>query len=947
MKNIINKTKAVVAAMLVVVMATLTSCYQKFEESWDLAINSNNLTISHEEGMISIPCFTTGKWTARLDHEIVWARLENTSGTGTGYVRFYYNLNTSVSRSVDLILEAEGKQEIIHIVQRTGIGEGAVSFDREAVTYANGKYEGRLVIKTNLPDEAFAEAAPILTDANASSASLKQAEGEESEGTDAEGEEDTTPNWITDVVYHPAVVTGTDEAGYEIKTEPYITFTIQPNTTGSNRAAVMRYGLTDAAGTDYYAQATLTQEAADGYIILNDTTITRDEQTGIRISVETNLTEFIDDMVTSVSYQTENASDYITNLTMTDKGPMFDVLKNDGIKRTAVIKVSYTDLDGKVTEGSLRVVQRGETVKRAVSGESIRQLLTSAGDHIYASVNDDQGDYADYIDLIVIGSGAENLNMRKPENTGAKTQDHTLNTKTAYVQTLDGKYGFRIDFDDAESNTLARGNKFALQLDGITLRRVNNPTRYLIVNPRVTNFAELTPDCAYQIVTKSKSISELTDDDLYTDIKLQNMEFVHKGGAYVYGQPTMSGAPEGSHEFRAHYATMMQDSKGKAIFALINAQCTWKRDLPGGSIVAPQGVGSVHGVLVHCVDQAYGGNLGNYSIRPYDASSFEMSTEKAYAVNQLVDWRLDKQTISINNYTWNGNASGGFVTGTANDSEAKQNKLHGIHGITDGSATFYTTNLKLMATHTSITGGNTTTLKNFQYLPAIQGGDKSHVANSTTADITSVTKGTALVYCQDVASFYEWGSNGQWTGNTTGYIAEFPATEASGTVAISFSTTPSPFGSINNSNATSKYMYKGCTYGYPLYWKVECSIDGGQTWTECTNAINGTKQYKLNPLMNWLNPQSLTNHLTNATVSAYTNSDFCPGFTQQKFFLPTSATGAQKVLVKISPASLRLAWFSNNGAWDGSMDTEGNDCTSTYSYPCAIIFEDIAITYAN
>ena len=943
MKNIINKTKAVVAAMLVVVMATMTSCYQKFEESWDLAINTNNITFSHEEGMIAVACFTTGHWTARLDHEIVWGHLENTSGNGTGYVRFFYNLNTSVSRAVDLILEAEGKQEIIHLIQRTGIGEGAVAFDRSSVTYANGKYKGRLEIQTNLPDEAFAEAAPILTTPEGATASQKQAaEGEV-------GDEPATPavDWITDVVYHPAVVTGQDEAGYDIKTAPYITFTVQPNTTGVDREAVMKYGLVDASGTEYYAVANLTQEAADGYIILNDTTVTRDEQSGIRVAVSTNLTEYIDDMTTSVSYQTEGAADYVSNVVMTTTGASFDIAENHGLKRIAIIKVSYTDLDGKVTEGSLRVIQRGETVKREVSAESVRELLTSAGDHIYASVNDDTGDYADYINVIVIGSGAENLNMRKPENTAAKTQNHTLNTKTAYVQTLDGKYGFRIDFADAASNTLSRGDKFSLLLDGLTIRRANSPVRYQIVDPSVASFYNLTSDCDGEIVTKSKSISELTDNDVYTDVKLQNMEFVYKGGAYVYGQPTMSGAPEGGHEFRAHYATMMQDSKGKAIFALINAQCTWKRDLPGGTIIAPQGVGSVHGVLVHCVDEAYGGNIGKYSIRPYDASSFEMSTEKSYAVNQLVDWRLDKQTISINNYTWNGASTGGFVTGTANDAEAKQNKLHGVHGITDGSAVFYTTNLKVMASHTAITGGNTTTLKNFSYLPAIQGGDKSPVATNSTADITSVTKGTALVYYHDVASFYKWNSSGQWTGETTGFVAEFPATAASGTMAISFSTTPSPFGSINNANAASKYMYKGCTYGYPLYWKVECSTDNGATWTECTNAINGTKQYKLNPMMNWLNPQALTNHLTGVSTSVYTNSDFCPGFTQQKFFLPTSATGAANVMVKISPASLRIAWFSNNGAWNGSMDTEGNDCTSTYSYPCAVIFEDIAITYAN
>ncbi|MBO5813133.1 MAG: hypothetical protein J6R13_01295, partial [Alistipes sp.] len=72
MKNIINKTKAVVAAVLVVVMATMTSCYQKFEESWDLAINTNNITVDYTEGMVAIACFTTGHWTARFDRDIVW-----------------------------------------------------------------------------------------------------------------------------------------------------------------------------------------------------------------------------------------------------------------------------------------------------------------------------------------------------------------------------------------------------------------------------------------------------------------------------------------------------------------------------------------------------------------------------------------------------------------------------------------------------------------------------------------------------------------------------------------------------------------------------------------------------------------------------------------------------------------------------------------------------------
>ncbi len=961
MKNIINKTKAVVAAVLIVVMATLTSCYQKFEESWDLAIDGEQKTFSYEEGMFSVACYTTGRWTARLDRDIVWGHLENTSGHGTGYVRFYYTLNTSVSRSVNLILEANGKSKVIRLIQRTGIGEGAVKFNREAATYANGKYEGRLEIQTNLPDEAFADATPILTFPESSSASLKEAgEGatNEGEGTTGEGEQTpapTAPDWITDVVYHPAEVTGTDDEGYEIKTKPYITYTVQPNTTGEDRVAVMKYGLTDAAGTEYYAEATLTQEAADGYIILNDTTINRDEQSGVRVAVETNLTEFIDEMVTEVVYPDGETSEYISNVQMTATSASFDIAENTGVKRIATIKVSYTDLNGNKTEGSLRVIQRGETIKRPITASVIRGELTAAGDYVYASVSDDTGDYADVMELIVVGSGAENPNMRKPENTAVRTQNHTLNGKTAYVQTLDGKFGFRIDFAEEADNTLKRGDKFLLLLDGVKITRVENPTRYLLAVPRSSNFDSLTSGNESEIVSNERTIATLTNDDIYTNVTLTDIEILHKGGAYVYGNSTLTGIPESSsgNQFRAHFATMLQDKKGDIIYACINAKCEWKRDLPGGTIQAPQGVGSVHGVLVHEVDKAYG-DLGTYQIRPFDQTSFDMPTDKAYAVNQLVDWRLDKAVVSVGQYTWNGNATaGGYIVGTATDAQAQQNKMHGVHGITDGSALFYTTNLKIMTSHSDVTGGGTKAFTNHQYLPGILDGDKGYYKmdiadNLRHNDVKASSKCTALSFNQDVASFYEWSASGDWTGKTTGFVMEFPATAASGKMGVSFSVTPTPFAKTENNNSkTSKYMYKGSTYGYPLYWKVECSTDNGNTWTLCTNAINGSTQFKMNPFINYMCPQSLKDYLTNTTISVNANSDFCPGFTQQKFFLPANAAGVEKVMVKISPASLRLAWFSDNGAWNGSMDVPGHDCTSSYSYPCAIIFEDLAVTYAN
>ncbi len=950
MKNIINRTKAVVAAMLVIVMATQTSCYQKFEESWDLAINTNNITVPYEEGMIAVACFTTGHWTARFDREIVWGRLENTSGNGTGYVRFYYNLNTSVSRSVDLILEANGKKEVIHLIQKTGIGEGAVEFDRSEVVYANGKYEGRLEIQTNLPDEAFAEAAPILTTPESASASLKEAAASEGEGT-TDGTEDQEPetpviDWITDVVYHPAVVTGTDEEGYPIKENPYITFTIQPNTTGADRIAVMKYGLTDASNTEYYAEATLTQEAADGYITLNDTTVTRDEQTGIKVAVDTNLTEFIDDMTTSITYQTEGASGYVSNLVMTPSGATFDIAANPGIKRIAIVKVSYTDLDGKVTEGSLRVIQRGETIKRVVSAASVREQLTAAGNYVYASVSDDTGDYADVLELRVI-TDASSLNTETNPNTDWNKSPYTPTETTGYAQSEDGKAGFRMQFVDAASNVLKGFSKIELPLDGKKIVREDNPTRYTITGLSDKDIVLVSEGTIADLASKSRTIATLTDADIYTYVSLTDTEFAVKDGPYTYNVETMVAS--GSHAMRDELATMITDQEHNAIFALINSKCSWRRDLTNGTIKAPAGVGTTSGVIVHSKNPAYG-NIGTYQIRPLDQTSFNMDATEAFSTNVLAAWRLTKSTVSVGNYKWNN--GGSFISTTQNaGGKTNLNKMHSTHGeITDYSASLYSTNRTVVASHNvGYSSESKTALHNRTYHPTIVDGCKStHKTwtGTTNADPTCCSRATALGFWADVASYYEWNEQGNWTGNTTGIVMEFPATTATGKMSVQFSMGSLAYGRTDNSNKiTMGQKLRSATFGFPLYWKVECSIDGGTTWTACTNAVSGEQQFMMNPTMHWLNGSyELTDFLTGTKSKPKTPIEHCPGFVQQKFILPANAAGAANVMLKISPASLRLAAYGGIN-YDSPIDVPGHDCTKSYSYAHALVLEDVVVSY--
>ena len=577
------------------------------------------------------------------------------------------------------------------------------------------------------------------------------------------------------------------------------------------------------------------------------------------------------------------------------------------------------------------------TVTEDYSVEWLRENTTTDGMEWNHTLSDE---------LIVVGSGAENANMRRVENTAVKTQNEWVNTKTVYVQTLDGKYGFRLSFDENNANNLKRGDKIKLHLQGTSIDKSENPNRYYITRLTPSNYTIISR--GNEVVSKSRTIATLTDDDLFTDVTLQDISFVHKGGAYVYGQASMTGGKGAGHSFRAHFATLMRDANDDVIFATINAKCHWARDLTAG-IEAPQGVGTLQGVLVTESDKAYG-TLGKYQIRPFEAASFKMDAAKAYAAKLVAGWILDKNTVSIGQYAWNGITSGvgGYITGSASVTETVFNKMHANYGITDGSAVLYTTNRTLMVTHSTLNSLAKGQWANCTYFPTIIDGDKGHLTNGGAADVISSSKASSLAFYHDVASYYEWDESGAWTGNTNGLVLEFPTTSVSGDMSVSFSLSPTPYARTDNQNKVTKYMVKGALFGYPLLWKVEYSVDGGTTWTTCVNAVDGSKQFKMLPMVNWLNPQgSFTNPVTGKALSnVYTNAEFCPGFTQHQFTLPAAAAGKEKVMVKISPASLQLAWFSG-AAYTSTMTVSGNNCTKDYSYPHALVIEDITVTCAN
>ena len=593
-------------------------------------------------------------------------------------------------------------------------------------------------------------------------------------------------------------------------------------------------------------------------------------------------------------------------------------------------------------------------------------------------------------EVIVIGSGAESKNMFPHKLTDYNTLNTTENLRMAYVQTLDGQYGARLEFFTASNNTLKRGDKLKITLVGTKLyndakksgdKEATSNTNYArIIHFAPENILELTPGCHDEIVVKEKTIAELTDQDVFTEVTLKNMEVVVKqtseaGTAnlpapFTYGYEVIK---------MGVYTSMLQDRDNNAIYALFNQDCgDWRRN-----VGVPQGVGSVKGILVHetskVVCDMTNGNMGKYQLRPHNLDSFSgISTTAEDATNVLAKWSLLRGHVSVNrDYKFTCDDQGclgtkgttGYQQGSTNAEDplykagiVPQNKMWATHGLTDGTALFYSTNRAVINRKTYFYYGTSNlgqNVANTGYPIGIFHGLKRKHTAGGSGDINSVSSYTSLVFHSNTKAFYEWDESGAWTGNTTGFVIELPTTGADKQLAVSFSMAPAAAYGTNATSVSSNNIRHN-VIGYPSHWKVECSVDGGNTWTACTNAItadtNGSFDL-LTPNVYIHNSKYLKP--TNAAASAAWDTakaeiswaktpsgGMSAGYGQYKFLLPEAAQNQAKVMIKISPRDLRLAWPSSN-AWGASFNSGNVNATSTMTQGCVIAFEDVAVTCAK
>ena len=384
-------------------------------------------------------------------------------------------------------------------------------------------------------------------------------------------------------------------------------------------------------------------------------------------------------------------------------------------------------------------------------------------------------------------------------------------------------------------------------------------------------------------------------------------------------------------------ANLLYDGDNDAIYMLVNMNCGWRRT--GRSV--PQGVGTVSGIVVHTPMERWGGNVGRYSIRPFDEADIDIPRAAASAYATLVEWRLDKAVISVGAYKWNDN--GTYTVGSAANSATQlvQNRMHATTDNTGGGARLYSENRML----------NQTVTADRSYPIAIVHGYRGlNVSNYVPGDGTTMgmSKYTMLGFLGNVAGWYEWNGD-TWTGKTNGIVMEFSTAGVGGSAAaVSFSTAA---GKHSTNEAACSWTNAS---SYPVYWKVEYATSAdGATWsdyTETVNAATGERGFEMRSL-----PWCINNSSTRTSVfdtanrsGVYTQSDFGFGLVPYRFVLPVEVLGKAKVRVRISPSSDVIAtWNPGIDGYALGQTHRNLRIARTYPFDIAngVYVEDLSIQY--
>lgn len=466
----------------------------------------------------------------------------------------------------------------------------------------------------------------------------------------------------------------------------------------------------------------------------------------------------------------------------------------------------------------------------------------------------------------IVASDYRSLNTALNPNKTYAVVDNTINGKTVYIQDPDGNCGAEMVFVNESDNRLCRGDRVVIDLNGCSVTHFTDPDRVQVNGLTFLNVVSCERPDKDGLTPKERKLSELDDSDLYTLVRLNNVEMIFKDGPYTDIYEGYAQAVDG-YNYEGFYpnmrmdgwATLLRDGEGKTIYMHINTACKWRRD---GKPV-PQGTGSVTGVLVYEPMRRYGGNMGRYSIRPMDDSDISLSKKNNSEWKVLTGWEQDGSNGETLEFELMGTVDGLFKNGKKGDRVLNDcGKARGYLWTDSNSAIHVHYDLNDLS-------------------PSNRGNHKYG----------------AILFSGNTADWFLYDGKGKAKESRSIFV-EFDASKAKGNMM-----------EFNFSWFAGTSDVDLC-YNYPGVWKVQMTVDEGRTWVDLKETATGSGEILLRSHPWFDKAPSLIKSKKN------TGFDCGLGAQQRSFSIPESAFGHNQVILRLTPARPELAAVRTNPSRD-------------------------------
>jgi hypothetical protein len=493
--------------------------------------------------------------------------------------------------------------------------------------------------------------------------------------------------------------------------------------------------------------------------------------------------------------------------------------------RSAQVKLSFTDGWGEEHSTTLYLLQSNslDLFGNKIEFPDARAL---AGFKVSTDV---------FIEGYVVSDKAS-MNMGDVVQTTTTTINYAANTTTAYIESLDGKYGFKIVTATAADNVFARYSKVQILLKGTTVGLEADPNRYTITGVTSAMVMSQVGGTAAVLPLKEKYMADLTDDDVFTYTTIKSCELPIRKGPLT---PVNEGYTPLFNANRINkYPLLMRDEQGNSMYLLTNLNCPYRRD----ASVLPSGSGKIAGVVVHetfprfdyqdAADEANYGNIGRFQLRHVSKSDIQLSTDISDNFSALlVEYRYPN-----------------IVSGVAYPNNGSNGSLRSSAGVNIAATSDYTYLGLCGATNL----GNTNLYGNGVLLP---GGAKQNTSTSTNSDGKGAAASSAL-NCTCL-----WWNTAKARGEA--WVLQLSTANIS-TDQLSLQLTA--------------FNWASAGAGTPRYWRVEWSETG-----DMDGAWNTVAKYTVPDAPNFSN--TLVHQL--------------PGFKNINVPLPLSLLGKSSVYIRL------------------------------------------------